>query len=543
MEESGLCCCMQPARVMRFLLRPIENQTPGMRNYTLCVLAKSLLEYCGGAACVQQYSSPCSICRDLPHSKAQTAVLPTTPEALHAKSSAHDTSDSALSSSDTSVHDETSVKYPKWRCLKQYVPLIRHESEDVSTQVTQHILRLVSQGSTVFKQELFYCVFLPVIKMIKKQYGPKSNTLTIPDLDSSKNIPATDISENVVQYCLSALPLLLHLKSSQDMFLNYGGLNQLCQLVQVKVFRKCVLKVFQVLIMLEDKRKAKDSSKRCSMESSDHLLTSSIDRTLDGTDTTDSDPGVPAEPQSGINAVDAFMKLIFQTSISKPDENPVSDGSLYQRLISVTTNGQLSENALSKVQEIQRHDSVGSTSTMASINSPSQFEESVSTLTGSYDTDQTPKVIQSSSPFIREKLDIPHEQNELVIMCDLWSACATLLPYSQSFQQSFLEADGHNIAHNLLMNCLTLLSANTGVTTDQPGSTDSQRSQQTGEEKKMMDVYLTEWLSLLESSLLVCLTCCNILNNTFTYHQVSCKCTSNSSAQRILHFVIILANT
>ncbi len=524
MEESGLCCCMQPARVMRFLLRPMDNQTPGMRNYTLCVLAKSLLEYCGGSASIQQYASPCSICRDLPHSKAQTGALPTTPEGHHTKSSAHDTSDSALSSSDTSVHDEASVKYPKWRCLKQYVPLIRHENEDISTQVTQHILRLVSQGSTVFKQELFYCVFLPVIKIIKRQFGPKSYTLTIPDLDSSKNIPTTDLSENVVQYCLSALPLLLHLKSSQDMFLNYGGLNQLCQLVQVKVFRKCVLKVFQVLIMLEDKRKAKDSSKRCSMESSDHLLTS-MDRTLDGTygtDTTDSDPGVPPEPQSGINAVDAFMKLIFQTAASKPDENTMPDGTLYQRLISVTTSGEQSQNALSKVQEIQRHDSVGST---ASINSPSQFEESVSTLTGSYDTDQTPKVVRSSSPYIREKLDIPHEQNELVIMCDLWNACATLLPYSQSFQQSFLEADGHNVAHNLLMNCLTLLSTNTDVTTDHAGSSDSQKSQHSGQQRKMTEAYLTEWLSLLESSLLVCLTCCNILSNTFTYHQVSGKLT------------------
>ena len=478
---------------MRLLLKPIDSQTPGIRNYTLFVLAKSLLEYCGGSDVVQL---SCSICKDAPSSNEDSA-LGTSPKS--GSGQAQETSDSALSSSD-SMHDDVPSKHPKWRCLKQYLPLINHESEDISTQITQHILRLVSQGSIPFKQELFYSVFLPVMKLIKEQYRAKANTLSVTSSDVSTEPTHVTIPEGVVQYCLSALPLLLHSRSSQDLFLNYGGLKQLFQLVQVKVFRKCVLKVFQVLIMLEDKRKLREETKRTSVEGFDQ---SCVDKVHDTTDTTDSEPGLTTESSSGINVVEAFMKLLLH--------NPVYGES--PTLTSLPT-ARLSEHYYSPTVSISsRQDSVGSGSTVSGIHSPNQFEESVSTLTGSVDLDNM-SMGASSSSYRIEKLDISHDRNELTIMCDVWSACASLLPYSQSFQQSFIEADGPHIAYDLMLNCLQLVckSSKDFAEKQQKGNATTGVKKMNTASKGGDGGFLIEWLCLLESSLVICLSSSKFTN-------------------------------
>ena len=477
---------------MRFLLKPIDTQTPGIRNYTLCVLAKSLLEYCGGSDAIQQNILSCTICKDLA-SNSDDFASGKSPKG-HTNQT-QETSDSALSSSD-SMHDDVPSKHPKWRCFKQYLPLISHESEDISTQITQHILRLVSQGSISLKQELFYSVFLPVMKIIKEQYKTKVNTLVVLTSDVSSEPTPVMMSESVVQYCLSALPLLLHSRSSQDLFLNYGGLKQLCQLVQTKVFRKCVLKVFQVLVMLEDRRKLKECVNQVSMQSFDQ---SSEDKTHDAIDTTDSEPGLTSESNAGINVVEAFMKLLFN--------NPVCHDP-------AVTSLPMEHNDISASLP-SRQDSVGSSSTMTGIHSPDQFEESVSTLNGSLETD-----FASMSPRRTENLNISQDRNDLAVMCDVWSACASLLPYSQSFQQSFLEADGPSVAFDLLLNCLHLIGkAGKDLTEKQKNESSS-----LGTKKVMFEngdgVHLTEWLSLLESSLVICLSCSKVTSSL----QVRCIC-------------------
>ena len=486
---------MQPARVMRFLLKPIESQTPSIRNYTLFVLAKSLLEYCGGSDAVQLHTLSCSMCKDVP-SRSEDSALGTSPKS--GSGQAQETSDSALSSSD-SMHDDMPSKHQKWRCLRQYLPLINHESEDISTQITQHILRLVSQGSTAFKQELFYSVFLPVMKLIKEQYRSKANTLSVPSSDVSTEPSHVIISEGVVQYCLSALPLLLHSRSSQDLFLNYGGLKQLCQLVQVRAFRKCVLKVFQVLIMLEDKRKLREEAKMTSLGSFDQ---SSMDKIHDNTDTTDSEPGVITQSSSGINVVEAFIKLLLQSPV-------------YGESASVTSlpTARLSEHYDSPTLSISsRQDSVGSGSTMSGIHSPNQFEESVSTLTGSVDMDSISA--GASSALKIEKLDISHDKNELTIICDVWSACASLLPYSQSFQQSFNEADGPHIAYDLMLNCLQLVCMTNKdlVEKQQKGNVALGVKKPAIPSKGGDGNFQIEWLCLLESSLVICLSASKFTN-------------------------------
>ena len=476
---------------MRFLLKPIDAQTPGIRNYTLCVLAKSLLEYCGGSDAVQCHSLSCSICKDLP-SSSEDSALGTSPRGQCHQT--QETSDSALSSSD-SMHDEVPSKHPKWRCLKQYLPLISHENEDISTQITQHILRLVSQGSVGLKQELFYSVFLPVMKLIKEQNRTKTNTLAVPSSDVSTEPAHVTMSEGVVQYCLSALPLLLHSRSSQDLFLNYGGLKQLCQLVQTKVFRKCVLKVFQVLIMLEDKRKLEEGINKASSGSFDQS-SMDIDKIHDATDTTDSEPGQITDLDSGINVVEAFMKLLLN--------NPV-----YCDPTVTSLPTEHFESTTASITSASRQDSVGSSSTMTGIHSPDRFEESVSTLNGSIDTDSV-SIGANFSPHRTEKLKISQDKNELSIMCDVWSACASLLPYSQSFQQSFVEADGPSIAYDLMLSCLHLI-CKTGKDLVEK----QQKESVTSGMRKLAfpssdGVYLCEWMSLLESALVICLSCSKV---------------------------------
>ena len=95
-------------------------------------------------------------------------------------------------------------------------------------------------------------------------------------------------------------------------------------------------------------------------------------------------------------------------------------------------------------------------------------------------------------------------------MCDVWGACASLLPYSQSFQQSFVEADGPSIAYDLMLSCLHLI-CKTGKDLVEKQQKESVTS---GMKKPAFPssegVYLFEWMSLLESALVICLSCSKV---------------------------------
>ena len=124
-EEAGLCCCMVPNRIMRLLLHGLEDHSPGMRNYVLCVLNRCLIDYCGGSSAVQKLCF-CSVCREMLDYEGEDSRTPDTDDVPPTARSGHEF-DSALSSSETSSQDDGMNKHPKWRCLRQFLPLIKHD--------------------------------------------------------------------------------------------------------------------------------------------------------------------------------------------------------------------------------------------------------------------------------------------------------------------------------------------------------------------------------------------------------------------------------
>ena len=293
-EEAGLCCCMPPGRVQRHLLQLLEKQTPSVRSYVLCVLTKVLMDFCGGSEHTQQYArSICLVCRDIEVLHLTDSCSGAGRDPVMARQEA---SDSALSSSEASLHESSKICHPKWQCLRQFLPLLRHKNEALSIQVTQHLLRLISQASSTFKQQIFNSVFLPLLRQLKKGY-----------LDPGGDAPAEPagvLSETVVQYCLSALPLLLHSRVAQDLFHNSGGVHLLQAMIKNRGLRKCVLKVFQVLIVLEERsRRTMGSESQVSPE------TEAPDQK--GPEPTDTEADTDG---SDLSVCDAFMKIVLAHS-------------------------------------------------------------------------------------------------------------------------------------------------------------------------------------------------------------------------------------
>ena len=231
-EDAGLCCCLSPRFVLSMFLGNLEDHPATVRHRMLYVFTKVVLHQLGGAAAVQQSTNSCVVCKD--------ALANTPGGGQYAK---HETSDSAFSGSDVSQHEDETHKdmsEPRWHCLKQLQPLVLSADQCIGVQTMQHLLHLVRWGSPVMLYQLFQHVFLPV-------------------MHASRETDGTQLSVKVTHYCLVALPLLLRTSQAYNLFLNYSGVRQLWQLAQVAELRPCVLRVFQVLILLDDRISEHDS--------------------------------------------------------------------------------------------------------------------------------------------------------------------------------------------------------------------------------------------------------------------------------------------
>ena len=232
-EDAGLCCCLPPHFVQSIFLDNLEDQPAMMRHRMLHVFTVVVLHQLGGSAAVQRCSNPCATCKDISEHG--------TPAHGFIK---QETSDSAFSGSDVSQHEDealgTDINEPRWHCLKRLQSLILHCNQCLGAQTMQHLLHLVRWGSPVLLYQLFQHIFLPV-------------------MHASRENGQTQVSEKVTHYCLIALPLLLRTPQAYNLFLNYSGVKQLWQLAQIVELRPCVLHVFQVLIMLDDRITEQDS--------------------------------------------------------------------------------------------------------------------------------------------------------------------------------------------------------------------------------------------------------------------------------------------
>ena len=519
-DQYGLCCCMHPQQILSALLPGLEGHKPGIRNYVLCVLTKALMEHCGGSKTVQR-ATVCQLCKDHPRSSLEAREARWSGiqmKDIPPLKDEHDScdNDSALSSSEASTHEEVMGPAPRWHCLQHLVPLIVASPEAISVQVTQHLLRLVSQAGPVVRHEIFTLIFLPLLQAIQNTYPLKqprsssnasSETLRDQPASSTPTQPPGSpvLCETVVHYILAALPLLLETRESQELFLDRSGLNQLLALFHVPSFRRCVLSVFQVLIVLEDQRS--QAAPETSKQAEDQHL---------------SDSGSEEDNRSyWFNVIDTFMSIVEEEGL-----NRTRSGAMDKPLTSQPTPGQ--DERTTHVTPGDQDSHMDSNQNETNPSEPDlclaieQYDEeateptddTVSNLNQTPDTMRTKDPdgdivmsepshsndVQSTSycdnPTIPFAV-IPEDLSDLSVVCDVWVTCSRLYPCSKLFQAQLALHAGVEHAGALLRLVLDrICAADDGVAADcmsghQPAN------------------QLTSWLSLAESCLLLCLASFN----------------------------------
>jgi hypothetical protein len=150
-------------------------------------------------------------------------------------------SDSAFSSGENTFQLVASGYKHKWSCMKDFKDLVFIKDHVVSVQVMQHVLKLICQGNDALKMQIFQHIYIPILS-----YLPNSKN------ENDEQLP-DGLPEKVVNYCLNSLPLLLQVKKIFHYFINIGGIRKLCHFLKLSCFRSAACKVFQMLVILEEK--------------------------------------------------------------------------------------------------------------------------------------------------------------------------------------------------------------------------------------------------------------------------------------------------
>ena len=415
-EEGGLCCCMSPSVATSCLLNNFAHHSTGVCGYILTILVKVILNHLGGSSHIQLDTCRCSVCRDPAASMVQSVK---TPELIHSDpeeldllhaAAPHEASDSAFSGSDMSLHEDNiaALSCPKWRCMRHFQSLVLHDNDTIGVQVMQHVLRLVSHGSHALLQEIFHQICLPVIETMKSQISTPLKDV-VPSAaaaseDADGALPTRTVSDSVVQYMLSALPTLLQCHQSQIIFLNYGGVRQLCLLVHEDGLRQCVLKVFQVLIVLEERRHEPfpaiplQPAQKFDPEHSDQTIKERLNKKNVPSNALES---TLLEQTAALSVLSVFLKMLFTGGVrlSKSDVDSVE------------------EQAPNSMPPYDSHD--------------------IALLCQNLKTEN---------------------HTELAVMCDLWSSAETLFGQSRRFRKAFTDLNGQKLAFDLLSRTLELIS-------------------------------------------------------------------------------------
>ena len=473
LEDSGICCCMVPDRVLRHLLARVEKHGAPMRNKILTITTRLLLDQCGGATgLLPQYESKLCMCST---DKTQD-INPEDKEEGGIEVTFSETSDSALSSSDASLHESEKQKfYPKWRCLQQFKQLVLGCDRAISSQVMQHLLRLVSQGTNSLKHELFSHVFLPILQAAKQKFLQEPIQMDS-TLDANHDLV---ISDDVVHYCLSGLPLLLQSRTALDLFFNYGSVKLLCQLLQVDCLRRAVLKVFEVLVIVEDKK----------------LLMSS-------------QPSPEDTPFAGSGN---FSHLMDDTS----SDTRWSHASYASKTSHSTMEEKTTPEASTRDIEVDYNSSLNVIHAFLSVLFATQVNDDLESLGVGESPPKAPPCVGSStmvpgspvptcSTFTRTfsySLPAMDTAKQLFFTMDIWCTCDTLFIHSTTFQRLFLEHGGLPLVQQLLTKTLMTLDRSVLPGGDLEDSEGQQKLQQTA-------AMFKNRLSLFESLMSLALGCC-----------------------------------
>ncbi len=423
LEAAGICCCMPPSPIVRVLMQNLPVDSPAVCDFIQSVIVKLTLDHFGGSRQIQN-DGICSICKDhiIEDANSRTA-------SLEPFLTLQETSDSAFSGSDSSLHDDrhdraTSVS-SRWRFLQQFLSLVLgSQGEDLAIQIMQHILKLVLQGSDMLKCELFFSLFLPILRAARLSHlGENSNMETYhvsgsPDpVQYHLNVDRSDMADlsvpvpvHVLHQCLLGLPLLLEIPMVFRNFMRGKVYMKLAALSHISMLRPGVLKVFERLILLDER-------KRESLEQNVKYLDDVA--VQDAQEETHAGIGSHLDLQAGLEVTEDLM----YSSLDSP-----GDGLRKQ----MTSSTELPSGEPDPIQSVL-------TEYMQLIFKSGSHQAHM-------DTNED-----------RQQSLLP---NEIPALVDIWNSCSNLFSESLVFRCQFLSQDGPSLAFHVLDRSLHSLCGN-----------------------------------------------------------------------------------
>ncbi|XP_030854753.1 lysosomal-trafficking regulator isoform X2 [Strongylocentrotus purpuratus] len=441
LEQGGICCCIPPHIILSKLLHSIENRSLALSNYLLSVIAKLILEQLRGGEKAE--AVPVDLCPECVQLDARHRL---TGSQLDMESIADSrTSDSAIGS-DGSIQDGDITK-SRWQVLGTYANLITSGVNEVlSVQVARHLLHLVKHGNYHIKQELYLHVYLPCFESSRPIGLEESIGLT-------PRLPYRITSSTVLEYCFSALPILLTSTFAQELFLSQGGLNQLLHLLQLDTTRPHVLQVFEVIILSGDEEKTRRD--RSNTTDSGLSAASSVTTASSTSQLRYNNSRCKRDHASTVVSVlDAFtgivLEVIPEDLHSKSDSSDSSSyhnqsGGLHERSIDRLLS---SYDIVDEPFESMTHQSIESVLGTLHEGVPALPERTMSE-SNSSDSSQTNTMTPTKLFMPQDSISVLPDAR-LAMASDVWRTCANLIVYSQGFSEHFMQSSVANQIHKIL---------------------------------------------------------------------------------------------
>ncbi|KAL4238058.1 hypothetical protein ACF0H5_002769 [Mactra antiquata] len=235
--SSGVCCCMSLVGVVSSFVSGIEKFSPAVRTFAIDIFNKIILEhFSGGIAVFQGNSAHGMTCF---HCEPNNFVCAVTASPLKSEVACLDIKriDSGIESSDVNRDSKISAlgRVSKWRPLSLLKSLLFSDNESLAVSIAKHLMVLAIKGNPYLKAELYFSLY--------------SHSLS--SVQSNGNAGSQKLSKSVQVHCLSALPYLLQANCVTKVFLSKKGVSTLCELLEDKILRAPVLRIFEALVVLD----------------------------------------------------------------------------------------------------------------------------------------------------------------------------------------------------------------------------------------------------------------------------------------------------
>ena len=438
LEQGGICCCIPPHVILGKLLSHIEKRPPALSNYLLGVVAKLILEQLRGGEKAESFPVDlCSECVQLDNrNKLASQDVGSITDSR--------TSDSAIGS-DGSIQDGDVTK-SRWHILGQYTLLLTSGvNEILSIQVAKHLLHLVKHGNHVIKQELYLHVYLPCFEASRPASQEETSGLA-----GASRLPYRISSPVVLEYCFSALPILLTSTFAQDLFLSQGGLNQLLYLLQLETTRPHILQVFEVIILSGDEEMMRKRDRSNTEDSG--LSAASFQTSIDSSAQLRTNSSHCKRDHAGmVNSVlDAFTEIVQEVipdDLLSKSESTDSNGSLpsqrgihersFDRLLS-------SYDIVDEPYESLTHQSGESVLGALHGQLATSEKRAVASDSTSSDSSHTETLTPTRLLMPKDSISILPDVH-LAMASDVLRTCANLIVYSPGFLEHFVQGSvsGH----------------------------------------------------------------------------------------------------